>query len=804
MAKPKRMTEDELIALTDSEMRNSLGFYGGALAEQRRKAEIYYLSLPKGDLAPPEVEGRSSVISPDIRNTIEAMLPQLMVKFTGGDSVVEFEPQKSGDEETAKQITDYMNYLFFKKNNGHNITYTMFKDALLQKRGIAKVWWDDRHEETKEEYRGLSDVELSELLEDQEIEPLSHSTRVSEEDEKQRQEAIQHLTEQLQAAQNPQPGPQGQLPNPQQVQQVVMGIAQQIQAIQAQPPVMLHDIEVKRTKTQGKVTIENVPPEEFLISRKAKDIGTASFVGHRVARTVSDLRSMGYKNVDDIQSDDSVASFNAERVERLSYDDEQAYLNIDNASQDESQRLVWVTECYVRCDFDGDGISELRKVVRAGNQILDNEVVDIVPFVSVCPIPMPHKFFGLSIADLGFAAQLTKTGLLRAKIDNTFLEANGRYYAVDGQVNLDDLLTSRPGGVVRIKTQGAVGRLDQGMGANNANDLLEYMEGFLESSTGWTRQSQGNSAGSLQGTATGMNIITNKDDMRVDLIARNFAEGFGDLFKLMLKLVCQHQHEPVEMRLNGSWLNIDPTEWRNTFDCTINVGLGVGNKDQRVSHLMALTAKQESAFHIGVATPENIYNANCEIAKELGYKTPDKFFTDPSKKPPPPPAPNPEAIKIQGQLQLEQLKQQADAQKFQAQNQIDEQRLQLEAHKAQVEAEQKMQIEAHKQEMQAQETLARNQIEADRDLQKAQLEAQLKQQEFEFQKWKTEFESQTKIYIEKMKIQGGDPAEMEKESSEMMRIMQELQASVNYLASPKQIIRGPDGRAIGVTHVGNE
>ena len=666
-----RMTEDELRALTDSEMRASVGFWGGKLAEQRRKAEYYYLAIPKGDLAPPEVEGRSQVVSPDVRNTIEAMLPQLMVKFTGGDSVVEFEPQAQCDEKTAQQVTDYLNYLFFKKNNGHNITYTMFKDALLQKRGIVKVWWDNRVEETKEEYRAMSEVEMAQILEDKELEPISHKEYPDEEDAKQRQEAIGQLTQQLQQAM------QAQTP---QAMQAAQQMQAQIAHIQSQPPVMLHDLEVKRKKTSGKITIENVPPEEFLISRKAKDIPTAPFVGHRVARTMSELKSMGYKNIDNISSDDGSSMLNAERTERLSWDDEEAGYSLDNDTSDESQKLVWVTECYIRCDFDGDGISELRKVTRAGNQILDNEVVDVTPFCSVCPIPLPHKFFGLSVADLGFESQLTKTSILRARLDNMYLEVNGRYWAVDGQVNLDDLLTSRPGGVVRMKQAGMVGRLDQGASNNAADGMLEYMEGFLESATGWTRNSQGNAPGDLQGTATGMNIITNKDDMRLDLIARNFAEGFCDIFRLMLKLVCQHQNQKAEIRLNGEWLAIDPREWRNQFDTTINVGLGVGNKDQRIGHLMALRAQQDVGLPMGVATPLNVYNANAEIAKELGYKSPDKFFTDPTKNPPPQQTPL--------EIQLEQLKQQgkqgeihaalqADVHKFQAEQQFKAQELQL-------------------------------------------------------------------------------------------------------------------------------
>jgi hypothetical protein len=735
----KAMSEDELRALTDSELRNAVGYYGGKLAEQRRKAEIYYLGEAKGDLMPPEVEGRSSVVSTDVRNTIEAMLPQLMVKFVGGDSVVEFEAQKPGDEETAKQVTDYINYIFFKKNPGHEITYTMFKDALLQKRGIVKVWWDDRHEETKEEYKGLSDVELSELLDDEEITPVTHTTYVDEEDQEQRQKALEQLQSQLQqAAMQPPPQvPPGQPAPPHPAQQ----IQDQMQHIMSLPPVMLHDIEVKREKSAGKVTIENVPPEEFLISRKAKSIETASFVGHRVARTMSDLKSMGYKNLDQISSDDGAATMNAERVERLSYDDEQAYLNIDNNSADESQRQVWVTECYVRCDFDGDGISELRKVVRAGNQILENEVVDVVPFASVCPVPMPHKFFGLSIADLSFESQKTKTSILRAQLDNMYLQVNGRYFAVEGQVNLDDLLTSRPGGIVRMKQAGMAGRLDQGSMDGSGQMMMEYMENFLQESTGWTRQSQGNSAGKLQGTATGMNIVTNKDDMRLDLIARHFATGFTDMFKLILKLVCQHQQAEAEIKLNGQWLNINPTEWRNQFDVSINVGLGVGNKDQRIQHLMALRQQQDVGMNFGVATPMNVFNANVEIARELGYKNADKFFTDPVKNPPPK-NPDPEQMKAQAQIPLIQAKAQADAQLKQMELQAAGQHKQIDAQaQAQVEAakqnaqmqieqaklQMQLQIETQKMQMQAEVDRNRQQVEMLQHNAKAEKEAQLAQ-----------------------------------------------------------------------------
>ena len=71
-----------------------------------------------------------------------------------------------------------------------------------------------------------------------------------------------------------------------------------------------------------------------------------------------------------------------------------------------------------------------------------------MPFVSLTPIPMPHRFFGLSVADLVMDLQLIKSSILRQILDNLYLSNNGRHIISD-QVNLDDMMTSRPGGIVR-------------------------------------------------------------------------------------------------------------------------------------------------------------------------------------------------------------------------------------------------------------------------------------------------------------------------------------------------------------------
>ncbi|TBN49173.1 hypothetical protein [Pseudomonas sp. BGI-2] len=729
----KGLTEDELKALVGAEMRQSLGYASSKLSNARQKSMYYYLGMPVGDLSPPEVEGRSSVVSTDVRDTIESMLPQLMVTFVGSDTVAEFEATKPDDEMKAQQATEYVNYLFYKKNNGHRIAYTWMKDALLQKNGIVKVWWDTRNEETREEYRGMSEVELAQLMEDDEVKVVEHSTSADEDDAKQRQEAIEQLIQQAQA--QPQSAPR---------------VMQQIQQIESMPPKLVYDVVCKRTKTDGKVCIENVPPEEFLIARNAKDIETASFVAHRVQRSKSELKSMGYKNVDQLTSQDSGQAVNSERIQRLSWNDENAYAD-DDGEGDKSQDLIWVLEAYVRCDFDGDGIAELRKVTMAGNELLDNEPVDAIPFVSITPVPLPHEFFGLSIADLAMESQKTKTSILRSQLDNMYLAVNGRYFAVEGQVNLDDLLTSRPGGVVRVKQIGAAGRLDQGApDIGNSMQMMEYMQQDLENKTGWTRYSQGNDQGSLHDTATGVNVLTNKADMRLDLIARNFSEGYVDLFKLILKLVCQYQQKEQIVKLTGGWVPIDPREWSNQFDVCINVGIGMGNKDQKIQHLTMLGQVQAQGLEIGISTPDNIYHAATELTKQLGFKNADKYFTDPSKQPPQD-KPDPEQMKAQAQMQVEQAK-------IQSSMQIKQMELQHNAQLDQAKRDHELQIETAKMQMQAQVDANRQQVEADQKTlmsqQQAQLDALKDEQktqqlamQLDFDRWKAELDAETRIAV---------------------------------------------------------
>jgi hypothetical protein len=690
-----QLTDADLIGITGRQITQAVEFIGREIAPERRRNLDYYHGRLVGDMAPSDIEGRSSVISSDVSDTVEWMLPSLVKTFTAGDDVVEFSPRRQEDEASAKQATEYCNYVLHKQNPGFGIVHDWIKDALLQRNGVLKVWWDDGTEDVRETYRGLTDEQAAMLLDQPEVEAIEHTAET----------------------------------DPIAAQAAMMAAAQGAQVPEQLPA--LHTIVVRRRKPIGQVRIENVPAEEFLIDRRAKSIETASFVAHRLERSVSDLRAAGYENIDDIGSnDDTDAALDAlDHYGQSNYDEDD--------SADEAGRMVWVTECYLRIDYNGDGITEWRQVVRCGGVVLRNVECDGPPFVTLSPIRIPHRFFGICPADQAIESQRLKTSLLRASLDGLYHSINGRTFAVDGQVNLDDLLTSRPGGVVRVKTAGAVGPLMEGradLGAASA--MLEYAEVQKENRTGFTRYSQGTNADALNQTAQGMNIITNRSDSRIELIARVMAEtGFRDLFKRILQLVSQHQDKATMGRVNGEFVNFDPRGWSTQFDFTVNTGLGTGNKDQTVQHLMMLGQAQEKLVMAGLVTPRELFNSAKKLAEALGYKQPELFFADPAKMPPKPPAPNPEQIKAQAQQQIEQAK-------LQGQMQL-----------KQIEAQMQQQTEIAAQQAQQIQFEAQARIEAETLQVKAQFDAQLEAQRLEFDRYKADLDAQTRIIV--AQIQAG-------------------------------------------------
>jgi len=420
--------ENKLKAYLESEIDDSIGYLETETTDQRQEALQYYLREHYGN----EVAGRSQIVTGEVAEVIDGAIPQIMKTFTTSKDAVVFEPVNEGDEETAEQATAYVNHIFYKDNNGFEIMHDWFKDALLQKVGVVKAYWDDSKDVTTEKYYDLNEDELAMIC----IRRGSRS-RISK---KNNEETIE---------QEPQPAIDPMTGQPMMDE---MGMPMMMEV----PPIIniYYNIKCKRTKDYSKIKIENVAPEEFLIDKRATTIEDADFVAQRSIVTRSDLIAMGYdpKVVETLPMGDTL-DFTPERVARYGAGEQPFNTNDSN---DESMELVEYYECYVKTDLDKDGIAELHRVCYAGNEVLMSEECDYVPFHSVCPIPIPHKFFGQSLADRAIDLQLIKSTVTRQMLDNLYLTNNYRVGAVEGQVNLDDLLTSTAGGVIRIKNPNAL------------------------------------------------------------------------------------------------------------------------------------------------------------------------------------------------------------------------------------------------------------------------------------------------------------------------------------------------------------
>ena len=528
-----KLSDEEILNKCQLEIDNAIGYLETETVAQRAEAMEYYLRKPYGN----EVEGRSAVVTGETAEAVDGALPQLMRVFTSNEDAVQFEPAQDGDEPFAEQASDMANWVFYKDNAGFLILHNWFKDALLQKVGIVKAYWSEKKDLTKEKYKGLTDDELTMLLMDGEFEIVSQSTDTTI-------------------------GADG------------MSYSS-------------HNVTIKRTNDNSKIVIENVPPEEFLISKDARTIEDSPFCAHRRMIDRGDLVAMGFskEEVEQIPAGDRL-EYSPERLARYDRDELPDYAITND---------VEVFECYIKIDTNDDGIPEMRKIIMAGNQVLSNEECDYVPFHSICPIPIPHLFFGQSLADRTMDIQIEKSTILRQMLDNLYLTNNYRVGAVEGQVNLDDLLTSTAGGVVRIKNPNAIVPLTVQSTAGQSFPMMEYLDNTMAKRTGVSDMQQGLDPNVLQNvSATAVAAMTQQSAGKLELIARIFAEtGVKSLFRGILQLLCKYQNKPRTVRMRGKWVSYDPREWSNLYDVTINVGLGNGNRQEQIAMLQMILAKQE-------------------------------------------------------------------------------------------------------------------------------------------------------------------------------------------------------------------
>jgi hypothetical protein len=619
----------EIIAQIEAQENIAYGVNDSALSNDRAEAIDYYLGQPFGN----EEEGRSQVVSYDVQDTIESALPQLLKVFVAGDKVVQFDPKGPEDQEAAEQETDYINHVVMEQNEGFKIFYVWFKDALLSKNGYVKVYAEEEEEEEEYEYKGLTDAQLQMLASDESTEVLEHTA----------------------------------YPDP----SVNMDVVYQQAAMNGVDPAtvmqpMLHDVKLKVTEKNTEIHIENVAPENIMVSVEVNgpNLQDAKFVQHREVMQLADIAESFDKPLDYIKSvmSDLRDTFEEESNARDIYDEE-----YDRAI--ESQEAL-VKDTYIKLD------GERYRVVVLGNTVLYKEKCEYVPFACITPMIMPHRHIGRSYADLTMDIQLIKSTLIRGQLDNMYLANNGRY-AISDRVNLDDMLTSRPGGIVRVEGDPMSGIMPLSHPPLPASSfgMVEYMDSMKEKRTGITAYNQGLDSNSLNKTASGVAQIMSAAQQRIELVARTFAEtGVKELFKLVHYLVRTTLTKPDIIRLRNKWVEVDPREWKARKDLSISVGLGAGNKDQQLMHLTSILSMQKEAIQIGLTSPEKIYNALAKLTQNAGFKNPEEFWTNPANTPEQEgqqDKPSEAEIMVQGQLQIEREKAQAQLQQEQVRSQND-------------------------------------------------------------------------------------------------------------------------------------
>ena len=605
-----KMDDKTFQSLINDHMVDAVNYYDTEYSMDRAETLDYYLGEPFGN----EVENRSQVVATEVSDTIEYIMPQLMKVFQSSDHFARFIAREAEDVKAAEQATDLVNYVINNDNNGFVNIYNWFKDALLFKIGVLKTFWEENIQVVEESYQNLTEDELTILLDDPDVEVVSQSINevgVLQDDMSDDISEDEELDE-----------------------DDIIEIAEDALDTENQIPLMTtYDVEIKRKKNSGRVKIMNVPPEEFLFSRRSVSLETADFVAHRSSMKVGDLVDLGY-DYDTVLAHSGYNEIDNEAEVQQRFQDVEAGTRHDSKN-DPTMHECLVTEMYLRADYNGDGIPELRRVLTIGEShfILENDSFDHIPFCILSPILMPHRMVGRSVAEMVKDLQLIKSTILRQLLDNMYLTNNSRVGVVEGQVNLEDLLSSRPGNIVRMRAPGMVQPLAvPQIGAAGFN-MLEYIDQVRDQRTGFSKASLGIDPKALQSTtASAVQSTIQGAQLKTEMIARVFAEtGCRDLAKIVLLLCQKHMDKGRVIRIRNEYVPVDPRGWDNEFDVSVEVGLGNGKEDEKLQMLLQVASKQEQLIgQLGmnnpVVKPSQYVNTLNKIIEMAGFKDTSQFF----------------------------------------------------------------------------------------------------------------------------------------------------------------------------------
>ena len=603
--KPKSRREVE--SIVQNAISDAVDFVEGEISDERIKAQRYY----DGEVDLGYEDGRSKVVATKVRDTVRAVKPSLMRIFLSTAKPVEYVPSGPEDVAMAEQATEFMHHEFTRLN-GYRVMNDAFQDALVKKQGIVKAYWMTYPEAEIYTFSDLSDDEYTYLLDDDDVTVIEHSVEVS-------------------------------------IEMDEMGVEMEM-------PV--HSVKLSRQKEKGELCIESVPPEEFFVSRDARSLADAYIVAHRTDMRAGDLIAMGYDpevvlNLDNFESGSDVTE--VETFERRGYDVDSS----DEDMQDPSMLNVAVTEAYMRIDVDGTGIPILHKLTCGGTayELLDYEPCDEIPFAKFEVDPEPHTFYGRSLAEIVMDDQDAATSVLRSILDNVAMTNNPRLGIVEGAVNIDDVLNNEIGAIVRMRAPGSVQELTVPFTAGQTLGALTYLDSLVETKTGVSRASMGLDPDAMQSTTkAAVQATVQSAAGQVEVMVRNLADGMRDLFGIMLRLMSKNVDEEQMMRMNGSFVPVDPRVWDASFDVSINVGLGTGREEEKIMALNQALQMQTMVYQTygpmnGLVSMTNIRNTLADQLAISGIRNADRYFAP---------------ITPEIEMQMLQMQQQAQAQQGQA------------------------------------------------------------------------------------------------------------------------------------------
>lgn len=599
MADSDRLDENELKALLAAEIRSAIVYDDSELSQKRSRAMRYY----DGDMPDtPANEGRSSVVSRDVADTIGWMLPGIMRVFTASDHMATYEPVGVEDEQFAREATDLCNHVFWKDNAGYRTLWNATHDSLLQGNGIVKHWWDDTEECCYSQHSGLTEEQIAILVAERNADIVAQARSGNADPV---------------AQANPQTG--------------------QVEIVQTPT----FDVKLKRVTSIGRVRVECIEPENFLIDRQARTIEEARFCAHRNEVSRSDLIEMGFERavVDELPSD-NIHNYTEEALAR-----EPDGIDVNDVG-DRSTQLIELHECYIKADADGDGISETVRAYYAGHagagELLDWEIWDDdLPFSDIPCAPVPHRWDARSIADETMDVQRIKTVLLRQALDNLYASNLPQQEMEEGSVVNPDALINPKFGQLIIRRKGSQPLVPRSVPfvADKAFAAVEYFDQVVERRTGVSRSTMALDPDALQNqTATAVQSQRDASYSQIELVARNMAElGWRRVFREILKLNIKHQDRERIIRLKGRPVRIDPRHWNAGMDVTINVGLGSGSRDRDMAMLNNVLQSQvmlaqkltEGGFADKVLdlTPL-IRNTLVKITESAGLKNPGAYYPE--------------------------------------------------------------------------------------------------------------------------------------------------------------------------------